>query len=220
VNLSGAKAGLVTYRFFADNIRLPIGVRVLQVNPSSMIVKLEAQKAKEVPVRLEMKGSLPEGYVLKKADISPKTVKIRGPGSRIESITEAPANAVDLSQIRTSLQMEAQFDLGRLGVRIEGPVPRIAIDVAAVQANFKIRVKSADIRVDSAHHARIDEPAVTVYVRMDESEIAKLDPSQVQIEADLRDKTKGRYTAKLRVSLPPNVGMVRIVPDTVRVTLY
>lgn len=220
VNLSGAKAGLVTYRFFADNIRLPIGVRVLQVNPSSMIVKLESQRSKEVPVRLEMKGSLPEGYVLKKADISPKAIRIRGPGSRIESITEAPANAVDLSQIRTSLQMEAQFDVARLGVRIEGPIPRISIDVAAVQANFKIRVKSSDIRVDSSYHARIDEPAVTVYVRMDESEIAKLDPSQVQIEADLRNKAKGRYTAKLKVNLPPNVGMVRVVPDTVRVTLY
>lgn len=220
VNLSGAKAGLVTYRFFADNIRLPIGVRVLQVNPSSMVVKLEAQKTKEVPVRLEMKGSLPEGYVLKRTDISPKMIKIRGPESRIEGITEAPANAVDLSQVRTNLQMAAQFDVARLGVRVEGTTPQISIEVAAVQANYKIRVKGADIRVDSPHHARIDEPAVTVYVRMDHGEIAKLDPSQVSIEADLKGKTKGRYTAKLKVSLPPNIGMVRVVPDTVRVTLY
>ncbi len=220
VNLSGAKSGLVTYRFFADNIRLPIGVRVLQVNPSSMIVKLESQKTKEVPVRLEMKGTLPEGYVLKHADISPKMIKIRGPESRIEGITEAPTNSIDLSQIRTSLQMAAQFDVGRLGVRVEGNSPQIAIDVAAVQANFKIRVKSGDIRVDSPHHARIDEPAVTVYVRMEQDEIQKLDPSQVSIAADLKGKTKGRYTAKLKVTLPPNIGMVRVVPDTVRVTLY
>jgi len=220
VNLSGAKSGLVTYRFFADNIRLPIGVRVLQVNPASMIIKLEAQKTKEVPVRLEMKGSLPDGYVLKRAEITPKTIKIRGPESRIEGITEAPANSVDLSQVRASLQIAAQFDVARLGVRIEGESPQISLDVAAVQANFKIRVKTTDIRVDSPHHARIDEPVVTVYVRMDQDEIVKLDPSQVSIEADLKGKMKGRYTAKLHVSLPPNIGMVRVVPDTVRVTLY
>jgi hypothetical protein len=94
------------------------------------------------------------------------------------------------------------------------------IEVAAVQANFKIRVKSGDIRVDSPHHVRIDEPAVTVYVRMEQDEIQKLDPSQVLIEADLKGKTKGRYTAKIKVTLPPNIGMVRVVPDTVRVTLY
>ncbi len=220
VNLSGAKAGLVTYRFFADNIRLPIGVRVLQVNPSSMIVKLEPQKTKEVPVRLETRGSLPEGYVLKKAEITPKTIRIRGPESRVDGITEAPTSAIDLAQIRTNLEAEAQFDVARLGVRLEGSAPKISIQVAAVQANFKIRVKGPDIRVDSPHKARVDEAAVVVYVRMDPDDIQKLDPTQVAINIDLKGKTKGRYTSKVNVSLPPNIGMVRVVPDTVRVTLY
>ncbi len=220
VNLSGAKAGLVTYRFFADNIRLPIGVRVLQVNPSSMIVKLEPQKTKDVPVRLETRGSLPEGYVLKRAEITPKTIKIRGPESRIEGITDATTTPIDLSQIRTNLEAEAQFDLTRLGVQIRGPAPRISIEVAAVQANYKIRIRSSDIRVESSHKARVDEPAIVVYVRMDPEEIQKLDPSQVGVSIDLKGKTKGRYTSRLNVTLPPNIGMVRVVPETVRVTLY
>lgn len=220
VNLSGARAGLVTYRFFADNIRLPIGVRVLQVNPSSVIVKLEAQKTKEVPVRLELTGALPEGYILKRAEVSPKNVRIKGPESRIEAISEIQTNDVDLAQIRSPLEQEAQFDVARLGVKIEGAAPKISIDVAAVQANFKMKIRSADIRVESSFRARIDDPAVTVYVRMDQDEIAKLDPSQVSVAIDLKGKTKGRYTSKLKVSLPPNVGMVRTVPESVRVTLY
>ncbi len=220
VNLSGARSGLVTYRFFADNIHLPIGVRVLQVNPPSMIVKLEGQKSKEVPVRLEMRGALPEGYILKHAEISPKTIKIRGPESRIEGITEAPTAPVDLSQIHANLQMEAQLDLARLGVRVEGPAPKVSLDVTAVQANFKIKVRGSDIKVDSKYSARIDEASVTVYVRMDQDEIQKLDPSQVSVSIDMKDKNKGRYTSKLKVALPPNVGMVRIVPESVRVTLY
>lgn len=220
VNLSGARAGLVTYRFFADNIHLPIGVRVLQVNPASMIVKLEAQKTKEVPVRLEMRGSLPEGYVLKRAEITPRMIKIRGPESRIDSITEAPTIPIDLGLLRATVHTQAQFDVPRLGVRLEGPAPQIAVEIAAVQANYKIRIRSTDIKVDSKHSARIDEAAVTVYVRMDQDDIPKLDPSLVSVGVDLKDKTKGRYTAKVKVSLPPNVGMVRVVPDSLRVTLY
>jgi YbbR domain-containing protein len=220
VDLSGAKAGLITYRFFADNIRLPIGVRVLSVNPSSMVVKLESQKTKDVPLRLELKNNLPEGFVLKKAEISAKTVRIRGPESRIESITEVPTAPIDLSEIRSSVEREAIFDVARLGVRFEGPTPRISLEVAAVQANFKIRIRGADIRVDSDHRARIDEPNVTVYVRMEQEDIAKLDPAQVSAVVDLKGKNKGRYTSKVSVTLPPNVGMVRIVPESVRVTLY
>src|SRR5579871_4788238 len=38
VNLSSAKAGLVTYRFFSDNIQIPIGVKVLSIVPTAIIV--------------------------------------------------------------------------------------------------------------------------------------------------------------------------------------
>lgn len=220
VNLSGARAGLVTYRFFADNIHLPIGVRVLQVNPASMIVKLEEQRTKEVPVRLEIRGALPEGYVLKSAKITPRTIKIRGPESRVEGITEAPTAPIDLGLLRATTEAQAQFDLSRLGVRIEGAVPKVAIEIAAVQANYKIRIRSGDIKVNSKHNARIDEGSITVYVRMEQSEISKLDTSLVSATVDLIDKTKGRYTAKVSVALPPNIGVVRVVPDSVRVTLY
>src|SRR3954468_16624660 len=41
VNLSGAKPGLVTYRFFSDNIRVPIGVKVVSINPTAILIKLE-----------------------------------------------------------------------------------------------------------------------------------------------------------------------------------
>jgi hypothetical protein len=94
------------------------------------------------------------------------------------------------------------------------------MDVAAVQANFKIRIRGADIRVESSHQARVDEPAITIFVRMDQDQIQKLDPTKVSAEVDLRGKNKGRYTSKVSVSLPPNVGVVRVVPETVRVTLY
>jgi YbbR domain-containing protein len=220
VDLSNEKAGTRPYRFFADNIRLPIGVRVLDVRPTLMEVKLEAQKTKDVPLRLELKNNLPEGFVLKKAELSTKTVRIRGPESRIEAITVVPTAPIDLSEIRSSGERDAIFDVARLGVRFEGPTPRVSIEVAAVQANFKIRIKGTDIRVDSSHRARVDEPAVTIYVRMEQDDIAKLDPAQVSAVVDLKGKNKGRYTAKVSVTLPPNVGMVRVVPESVRVTLY
>src|SRR6185437_7418841 len=40
VNLAGAKPGLVTYRFFSDNIRVPIGVKVLSISPTAILIKL------------------------------------------------------------------------------------------------------------------------------------------------------------------------------------
>src|SRR5690606_18538429 len=155
MNLAGAKAGVVTYRFFSDNIRLPIGVRVLSVNPPSIVVKLEARKTKEVPVRLELKNNLPEGYVLKKAEISPKVAKIRGPVSRVDAITELMTIPIDLADVRSPFVKDAEFDVARLGVDFEGAVPKVSIDVVAVQANYKIRIRGTDVQVDSPYRVRI-----------------------------------------------------------------
>src|SRR6185295_8169444 len=58
-NLSGAKPALVTYRFFSDNIRVPIGVKVLSINPTAILIKLEYLKRRDVPVRVEIKGAPP-----------------------------------------------------------------------------------------------------------------------------------------------------------------
>ncbi len=218
VNLTGAKAGLVTYRFFADNIRLPIGVRVLQVNPTSISVKLEPQRAKEVPVRLELKGQPPEGYQLVKADIVPKTVKIRGPESRVDAITEIPTRSIDLSQMTANTEFPASFEPARIGVKVDGASPQVKLEVNAVQANFKIR--NVEVRVEADHKYRLDENTVTVYVRVDPSMVQTLDRGLVFAEINLKGKTKGRYTEKVKVNLPPKVGLVRIVPDTLKVTLY
>lgn len=218
VSLVGAKAGLVTYRFFADNIRLPIGVRVLQVNPTSISVKLEPQKAKDVPIRLELKGQPPEGYQLVKADISPKTVKIRGPESRVDAITEIPTRPVDLTQVTSNQELPAVFEPARIGVKVDGAAPQVKLEVNAVQANFKIR--NVEVRVLAEHKYRLDEASVTVYVRVDPSMVQSLDRGQVFAEIDLKGKTKGRYTEKVKVNLPPKVGLVRVVPDTLKVTLY
>src|SRR5262249_6086747 len=119
VNLAGAKPGLVTYRFFSDNIRVPIGVKVLHINPPAILIKLEPVKHKEVPVRAELQGIAPEGYKLGQVKVHPETVKIKGAESRVDSIAELKTTPVDVSEIRQTTEKEAAFDLARYGVQIE-----------------------------------------------------------------------------------------------------
>src|SRR6185295_11736789 len=77
VNLAGAKPGLVTYRFFSDNIRVPIGVKVLSINPTAILIKLESLKHRDVPVRVETRGAPPEGYRVSGVSVKPEVVRIK-----------------------------------------------------------------------------------------------------------------------------------------------
>src|SRR5439155_21594153 len=70
--------------------------RIVDVNPSKAIVRLEQIKKKDVPVRVAMRGELPAGYRAQAAKTTPDTVSVTGPATRVDPVAAAVAD-VDLS---------------------------------------------------------------------------------------------------------------------------
>lgn len=218
VNLTGAKPALVTYRFFSDNIRVPIGVKVLSINPTAILIKLEYLKRKDVPVHLEMRGTPPDGYRIVKAEIKPEVVRIKGAESRVDGITEISTTAVDVSNLKKNFEKEVPIDLMHYNVQLDSSLPRAFIEVEPISANF--RIKNVDIHVLSSYNYRLDDKSVTVLVRATPKDIQSLDRSHVFGVIDLSEKPKGNYYEPVRITLPKSVGLVKVIPDHINVTLY
>lgn len=219
VNLSGAKPGLVTYRFFSDNIHLPIGVKVMSINPTAILIKLEYVKRREVPVRVTLQGAAPEGMRVVHTELKPPTVRIKGPESKVDSVTEVSTLPVDLSEFKQSTEKEVALDLSRFGVQLDGPAPHLVVALEPMAANY--RIKNIGIHVLSSFKPQLDETAVTVLVRADADTLKSLDRNNVYAVVDLRGKPKGQYNKQtVRVNLPDTVGLVKVVPSQVNVTLH
>lgn len=218
VNLAGAKPGLITYRFYPDNIRLPIGVKVLSINPTAVLIKLEYIKRRDVPVRPVLRGAPPAGFRVAKVSIMPETVRIKGAETRVEGITEVATMPIELGDNRQSFEKEVALDLSRAGVQLDGALPRVSVEIEPVSANF--RIKNVDIRVLSPYKVRLEEKTVTVLVRADAQDLKRLDRTQVYAVVDLTGKPKGKYSESVKVTLPEDVGLVKVIPEKVDVTLY
>lgn len=218
VNLSGAKPGLITYRFFSDNIRVPIGVKVLSINPTAILIKLEYLKRRDVPVKVVLRGVPPEGYRVSNTQVKPEVIRIKGAESRVDAITEIPTAPVDVSNLRSSMDREVALDLAKYNVRVESPLPRVQVDIEALSANF--RIKNVDIRVISPYKFRLEERSVTVLVRADANSLKQMDRSKIFAVVDLSGKPKGKYEEKLKVNLPEDIGLVKVIPEKVNLTLY
>ncbi|MCM0606091.1 MAG: hypothetical protein KA715_08375 [Xanthomonadaceae bacterium] len=218
INLQGAKPGAVTYRLFSDSLRVPIGVKVLSVNPNALVVNLEQMKSKILPVKIETRGVLPEGYKLVSIESVPATVKVRGAKTRIQMVAEIFTLPIDLTDLKQGFQKAIPLDTARASVELEGQPPEIKADIRPVSANFK--VKNVTIRVLSHLKYRVREKTVTVLVRSSQEAIKLLDHSRVFAEIDLRDKAKGVYEIKPKVSLPGHIGFVSTQPETIGVTLF
>lgn len=219
VNLSTAKAGLVTYRFFSDNIQIPIGVKVLSINPTAIIVKLEYVKRKEVPVKLLTRGEVPEGYRLTRLELGRNSVKLRGAETRVDQVIEAPTVPIDLSQLRESGEREVAIDLSKMpGILLDGDLPKLQFEVVQSTANFKIR--NADVKVITNRRFNVEPKQVTIFVRCSPEELKSLDRSKVYGVVDLRTKGPGVYEPVLSAKLPSNIKLINVLPSKVKVTLY
>jgi YbbR domain-containing protein len=219
VNLTGAKAGLVTYRFFSDNIRVPIGVKVLSIHPTAILIKLENIKHRDVPVKVELRGTPPEGFRVGKIEIKPDLVRIKGGESKVDAVAEIPTLPIDVSNAKQTIDREVSLDLTRFNVQMDGPLPRVIVGIEPTSA-ANYRIKNVDIRVLSSYKFSIDEKAVTVLVHAALRDLKSLDRSRVYAEVDLRGKPKGTYKEQIKIHLPENVGLVKTIPDRVNVTLY
>ena len=218
INLQGARPGPIRYSFSAGDIRVPIGVRVLNINPSVLSIQLDAVKYSTVGVKLDIRGLPPEGYRIVRSEAHPAQVRIRGARSQISSLTEVVTQPIDVSSIRQHAEIPVTFDLGHLGVQLEDNPPIAVIDVEATNPNFRIRNVGIKV-IGNAKHT-LAQSSVTIFVRATEEELKNLDHNRIYAEIDIRNRGKGEYMAPVRVIAPKDLGVVKVVPDKVNVTLY
>lgn len=82
----------------ADNVRLelPLGVRLDEITPGRMVVRLEAVEEKEVAVKIEVSGKPPDGYEVYSQTANPARVRVRGPLSLTKTLSQVATEKVDL----------------------------------------------------------------------------------------------------------------------------
>jgi YbbR domain-containing protein len=76
---------------------LPLGVRLEEVTPNRMVVRLEGVEVKEVPIEVETTGKLPDGLEVYSQTAIPARVRIRGPQSYTKNLAQIRTEKIDLS---------------------------------------------------------------------------------------------------------------------------
>lgn len=88
LDLTDVQAGEQTVQITPENINieLPTGVKLEEVQPNKLAVKLEKVAEAEVAVKPETRGDVPEGYEIYSETVTPQKVRVRAPESYIRSL--------------------------------------------------------------------------------------------------------------------------------------
>ncbi|NCC50735.1 MAG: hypothetical protein EOM20_05905 [Spartobacteria bacterium] len=216
--------GVTELTITPDMVRVPAGIRIVDIRPNRISISLDQEGAKTVPVKVEMKGTMPDGYEVEKVVCTPAAVVVKGPLQRISEIERVRTVPLVLDNRHFSFderlalaspsehwtaQMEPEKVKVEVTVNAHTATRLISgVDVhALIKSNYGAGLSIAPARVDVTLKgreealARLSAKELNAYV-----ECAGLEPA-------------ARYELPVRVDVPPDVAVSSIEPSTVNVTL-
>jgi diadenylate cyclase len=110
-NLATALPGSNTYSITRENISLPPGLTLIDINPPAVKVTLDIMIKKTLPIQVDWVGRLREDLILTGVTVTPESIEVIG-GSRIlETISTIYTEQILLNAIEKSGTMTAKLAL-------------------------------------------------------------------------------------------------------------
>jgi len=123
LDVTGVGPGMRTYAIGDGNVRLPRGVRLVRAIPSEVHLQFDTHLDRTVPVLVRWVGEPAAKY-----RVTPPAIGIQGPRSRVQRVTVAVTDPVDLSGVTDAAEVKVNVALDDPYVRFRGP-SQVAVEV-------------------------------------------------------------------------------------------
>lgn len=176
VDLTEVKAGERTIELTPENINveLPNGLKIDEIQPSKIAVKLERVEEREVPVKPEIAGNPLEGFEIYSRAISPSVVRVRGPESFVRALDSISTERISVESLKENFTAR-QVELNVVN-------PKIRLLDTTVDVAFTIGEKREErvFVVPFEHENARRRASVTLFAT--QSVLNQINPEDLKIE--------------------------------------
>lgn len=118
------------------SVDLPTGIKLDEIQPRRIAVKLEAVEEKEITVNTATEGEVADGLEIYNQTITPQKIRVRGPVSIIKSLASVMTDKIDLAG------KGADFTARQVSVNVSNPKATLLDTV--VDVTFRIGEKRVE----------------------------------------------------------------------------
>ena len=115
------RPGEKTFQIDDTNVSLPSGIRLVRAIPGQVRLQFEPRTSREVPVNVRFSGAPQKGYGIAHHEVTPKTLTIVGPDSRVKHVEFAVTDPIDLGPVVGISQFAVNAFVGDPHVRFAKP---------------------------------------------------------------------------------------------------
>ncbi len=205
LDLNGVEAGEHSIQLTPENVsvELPTGVRLEEIQPNKIAVKLENAVEREIPVRAETDNNLADKYEIYNLAVIPQKVRVRGAESVVNSLAYISTDRIRLED--RSEDFTAQ----------QVPLNIITPNVTALDTAVDVFFKVGELRKERTFivDARAEEGTKRVKVILygPHSIMDNIKPEQLNIEVVKNEA--GAETVRLDVPQNVEIRQRQIIAD-------
>jgi YbbR domain-containing protein len=115
VDLSNAREGLNTLRLKPHDIRMPRGIEVTSIRPSTIDVWMEHLFPVKVPVKVRVEGRPDKGYKVASITVEPSEVEVFGTRKEIKDIKRVYTTPVAINGLAVSKSETVFLEISKKG---------------------------------------------------------------------------------------------------------
>jgi YbbR domain-containing protein len=215
-DLSGKEPGERVVQLKMDESFLPDNVKVMQLEPASIRIKLEPNLTKRLRVEAQLIGKVAEGREKYGEELYPKEVEIEGPQSVVSKMERVLTEKVSLdgraADFQTSVEVEIPQDSR---VKTQG---RIELSVKIGEERLLRRFAAAPVRwIDKGPTGLLLTKTVRLEVVGPKSAVESLREDDLRVEVKTASLPTGVTSLTPQVQLPANIEIRNIIPKEVKV---
>jgi YbbR domain-containing protein len=212
LDVSGIEPGReVRLKVRDEMIRVPRGVRILDVEPERVALRLEEIRTAVLPVRVVRSGEVGNGYRVESVKATPGNVEVTGPTSTLAALTVVETEPLDLGGLTASTQRPLALVRGEqtLAITPERVIAHIEVEAVTIARELKrvpVEVRNVD------HPFQLRPQHVKLTVRGPERTVQGLELEAGSVYVDGAALGVGEHSVEAEVALPPGVELVKREP--------
>jgi YbbR-like protein len=175
------------------NLDLPNGIKLDEVQPNKVAVKLEKVLEREVDVKPEFEDGLPEGFEIYAKSVEPLRVRVRGPESIVKSLDSISTEKISLEN------RKSDFAAKQIGLNLVNS--KVTLIDSIVDVSVKVGEKRMERMFSVEMKYENETKKFNVILLASHSILEQIKPEDVQITIEKSADGKLVPTAVLPTEL-------------------
>ena len=224
VPLANPSAGdEIQIKLLEKHLQNPTGAKVVRFSPSEIIVKLDREGERLLPVKATISGSLPDGIEIDRIVCTPASIRVSGAEQVLDEMQNIHTEPIKLDGRQTSFKERVQVALPQTG-RIRVDPDWVSVDFSLAQHTSTQEFENIPVRILSTpgetRQMTLQPQTITVTVQGQARRVKQMQTADVFAYVDCANLTESTgYDLPVIAHLPSGLKLIKTHPAVIHVDI-